>query len=140
MKRMVAGVLLAAGLPVWCSCAGATVQDVGTETSAQSEAAANGSLKFYETVHYEYHTDVSQALDYLLTGMNPTYLLLANREHPLGKEYQPDETVNLTCRTYLNKTVPLESRTAHALDAMLAEMEADGVTDIQGASGYRTYS
>ena len=93
MKRMMAGVLLAAGLPVWCGCAGATVQSAGTETSAQSEAAANGSLKFYETVHYEYKTDVSQALEYLLTGMNPAYLLLANREHPLGKAYQPDETV-----------------------------------------------
>lgn len=86
---------------------------------------------------YTYKTNVSEAD--VATGLDPTYLFLANKSHPMGISYGPAETVRLTCPTNGGKTVELEARVARALYAMLAEMQADGVTDIAVTSGYRTY-
>ncbi len=116
-----------------------TVTTERRSPETDGSAAASGSGYLYQDMEYSYHTDVSQVLEYLVTDMAPEYLLLANKEHPLGEAYRPDRTVTLTCRTYLDKEIALESRTASALYAMLAEMAADGVTDIMVASGYRDY-
>ena len=81
-------------------------------------------------MEYQYKTDVSASVTWLVTGLDPDYLLLANKTHPLGSTYAPEETVTLTCPTYGGKEVELERRTAEALYAMLSEMAADGVTDV----------
>ena len=93
----------------------------------------------YETMEYQYKTNVSASLVWFVTELDPAYLLLANKTHPLGEDYAPAEVVTLTCPTYGDKEVELERRTAEALYAMLAEMAADGVTDIYVTSGYRDY-
>ena len=147
MKSVLSGILLLCLLLT----AGCQSQSRGRECSQDTTAteprppepdgsqAAGGGGYLYQDMEYSYHTDVGQVLEYLVTGMAPEYLLLANKEHPLGESYCPDQTVTLTCRTYLDKEILLESRAANALYAMLAEMAADGITDIMVASGYRNY-
>jgi len=94
----------------------------------------------YQSVTYEYKTDVSASINFFTTGLASEYLVLANKTYALGEDYAPANLVTLTCPTYNGKTVYLESRTAQALYAMLAEMKADGVTDIAVTSGYRSYT
>ena len=99
-----------------------------------------GEDKTYTTtidMNYTYKTNVAESD--VATGLDPAYLFLANKSHPMGIAYGPDETVTLTCPTNGGKTVELEARTARALYAMLGEMRADGVTDIYVTSGYRNY-
>ena len=99
-----------------------------------------GKTFLYQTMQYEYTTDVSAWLQYIVTGMDPQYLILANKTNPLNAKYIP-ETVRLTCATnpYNQRDETLNSCAANALYAMLAEMAADGVTDIFVTSSYRSY-
>ncbi|MBR2020091.1 MAG: M15 family metallopeptidase [Clostridia bacterium] len=92
----------------------------------------------YETAVYVYQSNVDE--DVLLTGLDQTYLLLANKIYILGSDYEPASLSTLTCATNGGKTVELETRTAQALYEMLQEMEADGVSDLAVTSGYRSYS
>ena len=96
--------------------------------------------QIYESMEYQYKTDISASINFIITELDPEYLVLANKTHPLGREYEPAEVVELECPTYKNKSVELESRTAQALYAMLEEMKADGVTEIYVTSGYRDYN
>ena len=72
----------------------------------------------------------------------PTYwhITLTNKSYPLGKTYEPESLVSLTCPTSEDKSIYLDARAAKALYAMLEEMQADGVTDIKVTSGYRSYA
>lgn len=99
-----------------------------------------GKTFLYQTMQYEYTTDVSAWLQYIVTGMDPQYLILANKTNPLNANDIP-ETVRLTCATnpYNQRDETLNSCAANALYAMLAEMAADGVTDIFVTSSYRSY-
>lgn len=94
----------------------------------------------YQTMNYTYKIDVSGALDAIVTDMSPDYLILINKFIPLDETYEPSQLTRLTCQTYHDKEIELETRTARALYAMLGEMAADGVTDIAVTSGYRTYA
>lgn len=112
-----------------------TLTSIATHTS-DTDAAP---VFIYQSMRYIYQTDVSDALDAIVTEMDPAYLTLVNRDHPLDADYAPKNLTELTCPTYNGKTVTLESRAATALYAMLNEMKADGVTDVSVTSGYRTY-
>ncbi len=111
-----------------------------SETSGENPSTPAVPTLLYQTVTYEYKTDVSASIQFFTTEMASEYLILANKAYALGETYTPADLVTLTCPTYNNKTVSLESRTAQALYAMLAEMKADGVTDIMVTSGYRSYA
>ena len=104
------------------------------------QVSVDGDSYLYPSMTYQYKTDVSASVGYFATGLDPAYLVLANKTHPLGSIYAPGELTTLTCPTYGGKSVTLEPRAAQALYAMLAEMAADGVTDIFVTSGYRTYA
>lgn len=93
---------------------------------------------YYEDAVYVYQSDVDE--DVLLTGLNEEYLLLANKTYILGASFIPDSLSTLTCATYNNKDVELETRTASALYEMMNEMNAAGVSDIMVTSGYRSYA
>ena len=95
-------------------------------------------LHYYPDAVYVYSSDVD--VDLLLTGMSPTYLLLANKVCVLGEDYAPASLKTLTCPTNNGKTVQLESRAADAVCAMMEEMRADGVTNVSVTSGYRDYA
>ena len=109
-------------------------------TTASQQGTADAAPVFiYQSLNYAYQTDVSKALDAIVTNLDPAYLLLVNRDHLLDADYAPQSLTELTCSTHNDKKVTLESRAAIALYAMLAEMTADGITDVAVTSGYRTY-
>ena len=58
----------------------------------------------------------------LTTGLNPTYLYLANKQHPVDENYDPGTLVSLE-PPYASGG-KLEERTAQALYAMMDEMRA----------------
>ena len=92
----------------------------------------------YQTMKYTYLTAVDLAT--LTTNLDPTYLLLANKQSALGADYAPAHLTTLTCATLQGeRAYELDSRAAAALYAMLAEMKAAGISDIMVASAYRSY-
>ena len=108
------------------------------ETGGPVPSTPKDPVHYYENATYVYRSQVDEEV--LLTGMSAYYLLLANKEHPVGEDYAPDSVVELTCEVYGGRTLELEARTAQALYLMLNEMYADGVTDIYVTSAYRTYA
>ena len=58
-----------------------------TQTEAQS---VSGTPYLYETMTYTYKTDSSAFLSDLLTGMNASYLMLVNKQHPVTNAYELD--------------------------------------------------
>ena len=77
--------------------------------------------------------------------MNPSdtkqFLILANRDNPLGEGYIPSPVWQFpTQYTLGGKTVPLRDNAYMALYAMIQEMIADGAWDTSVCSGYRSYS
>ena len=78
-------------------------------------------------VVYTYKTEVDESL--LCTNGAGEYFRLANKEHPLTKDYAPENLVAYTGKTYYDKEVLLEARVASALLYMTGEMKADGVRD-----------
>ena len=92
----------------------------------------------YKTMVYQYHTNVDVST--LTTNLDQSYLILANKTNDLGSDYVPNTLVTLTCnKLESDRAYELNSRVATALYAMLAEMAADGVSDIMVASAYRSY-
>ena len=110
-----------------------TVTTERRSPETDGSAAASGSGYLYQDMEYSYHTDVSQVLEYLVTDMAPEYLLLANKEHPLGEAYRPDRTVTLTCRTYLANAHVL-SRIAQDLAWIFQEDQEAEETDADAQS------
>ena len=55
--------------------------------------------QIYESMEYQYKTDISASINFIITELDPEYLVLANKTHPLGREYEPAEVVELECPT-----------------------------------------
>lgn len=92
----------------------------------------------YKTMEYTYLTNVNPAL--LTTNLSQDYLILANKTVALDRDYVPAQLTTLTCATLqAGRVYQLEARAAEALYAMLAEMQAAGVSDIMVTSAYRSY-
>ena len=136
LRTLRTGLLLLAVLLALQSC---IQPDAGNGETGTGEET--GKTFLYETMNYTYKTDETGFLQTIVTGMDPQYLVLANKTSPLGADYIPDGIVRLTCATnpYNQRDETLNSRAANALYAMLAEMAADGVTDIFVTSSYRSY-
>ena len=66
------------------------------------------------------------------------YLILANKQAPLGESYSPSDLVEVECRT--SRTMYLRSDAERALYAMMLHMKADGIDDVFVTSAYRSYS
>ena len=92
----------------------------------------------YQTMQYTYLTAVDPAT--VATNLDPAYLLLANKQYALDTNYVPVSLTTLTCAILQGeREYKLDSRAAKALYAMLAEMQAAGISDIMVASAYRSY-
>lgn len=91
----------------------------------------------YPSVTYSYSTTVDETV--LTTGLDKTYLYLANKQQPVSEDYDPGTLVTLST-AYSKGGIQLESRTAQALYAMMDEMRACGVSDVYVTSAYRTFS
>ena len=75
-----------------------------------------------------------------LSADSRDYLLLVNKQHPLGSVYAPTslETIDPSL-TLGGKSLELESVAAAAAQAMIRELHARGYTDIVMTSAYRDY-
>lgn len=114
-----------------------------TLPSAPTYPTAGGGY-LYETMEYTYKTYAEGFLSDIQTGMSSHYLLLVNKQNPVtdatelgGASYPLEGAVTLTEKVAKNG-MELEGRASRALYAMLAEMAADGVTDVRIQSAYRT--
>lgn len=115
----------------------------GTENETEAQTVSRTPY-LYESMTYLYKTDQNAFLSDILTGMDAGYLLLVNKQHPVVNAYELDasgyileEGVLLTAYAAKNGMY-LEGRAARALYAMLAEMAADGITDVKIQSAYRS--
>ncbi len=71
---------------------------------------------------------------------NEEYLLLANKETPLGKDYKPANLTKLECRVTKDEEHYLREDAALALYAMMLEMSIEGIDDVSVTSSYRSYA
>lgn len=126
-------------LPLVASCAGKPTesatgpQDTITDPDTGTETEAPVSYD------YAFRADLSRYLPYL----NPEggKLVLANKQTPVGKDFDPGSVVTLDKSFCLyGKEIQMEETAAEALYAMLTEMRAEGITDTYATSGYRSYA
>ncbi len=97
----------------------------------------NGSkIKQYRDGGYTYYIDIGKYKQYICPENAEEYLILANREHPIGPDYAPTDLVNMKA----NKQKQLRATASYAYDAMLAEMKKLGVADSYPQSTYRDYA
>ncbi len=89
---------------------------------------------------YVFKTDISAYKKYL-DPRDRAYLVLANKQQPLGADYAPASLVTLdSSLTIYGGVKQLEQTAAGALSAMMQEMRAAGYTDIFVTSAYRDYN
>lgn len=115
-------------------------ETAGAETGILIPQGELGAHVYEDEVYFYQSNTAAQAQNVLMTGLDRNYLVLVNKEHAVGQDYEPDSLVRLDASiTAGGKEIELEARTAEALNAMLAELYADGITTLMVTSGYRTY-
>lgn len=88
---------------------------------------------------YKYETDITSSLKYIEPSDRDGYLLLANKENPLGESYVPTGLSNIE-KKYCNKSdMQMVEYAARALEALMAEMRGAGIKDVLVTSAYRSY-
>lgn len=117
-------------IPALLACQG-LVPDPDTQTETETKQ---------DEEKYTYLINIEPYLPFIDPEDQSQHLLLVNKEHPLGESYTPKDLAELECRTNGGKTLELNETAAKALYAMLAEMNADGITDVSVTSAYRTYA
>lgn len=115
----------------------------GTLETTVTDSETESSLTETEPpIVYDYLTDVNEEI--VMTGKDERYLLLVNKQYPLGEEYEPaDRALFLRDHAYFKyftKEEELESRTAAAVLEMMDEMYACGIRDVLITSAYRSYA
>lgn len=88
---------------------------------------------------YSFMTDLSAYEQYMCPEDPDAYLLLVNRERTVGKEYVPDDLVEITDVRKDGRTERMVETAEKALQALYIEMRAAGYTDVSVTSGYRSY-
>ena len=115
--------------------------DSDEETTVSIESDSGTESEPQETeppIVFDYVTDVDEEI--LMTGKDKKYLLLVNKQHPLGADYEPDDMTFFSKEhSYFTKDEELESRTAQAILMLMDEMHACGITDVLVTSAYRSY-
>ena len=104
----------------------------------EPSGGGNPPVHYYESTQYTYPTQIDQTL--LTTGLDPAYLLLANKQHALGADYEPQNLVDIPASLRVAKNIKLEARALAALELMMQEMRAAGINDTWVTSAYRTYA
>jgi len=117
--------------------------DPGTSQNPNNGTQPNqDDLHVYKNTVYTYSTAVDESI--LTTELSPAYLILANKTSALSQQYVPASLSYLdnsfiTADDRNSGGLRLEMGAKLALQAMLLEMQADGVEDIQVTSAYRPY-
>lgn len=92
-----------------------------------------------EKSDYDYEIDIDDYLD-AITVDDEDYLILANKDEPLGRKYKPDDLATLDRDLTLDgKKIRLEATAALAVEALVLELWECGYEDIRVTSGYRDY-
>ena len=96
--------------------------------------------KYHENAVYVYQTDVNESA--LTTGLDKSYLILANKTVVLGEDYIPSTLTELDDAVVVSwhESLELESYVAAALYEMLDEMKHAGINDVSVTSAYRSYA
>lgn len=154
LKNVIICILLASASILTSSCSSKQEDDItlppdisinGTpdpyETGASSEKETSSETVVLPT-EYEYRTDISKYLDYIILKNTDAqkYLKLVNKTHTVENDYAPekDEKMDPSITLY-GGDVYLEEYTAKAAYAMIAEMRACGFDNVYIASGLRSY-
>ncbi len=111
------------------------VTETETESETQSDAVTT-EPPYYTIDGYTYRVDVRAYLSYICPKNADAYLILANRNHPIGSDYVPNDLVSMNT----NPGKKLRKAASYACDAMFAEMKVLGVCDSFPQSTYRSYS
>ena len=93
----------------------------------------------YSTNSFEYKTELSKEVRDALNTTDKDYLMLINKSEPLGENYIPENLRKLDA-SICTKDSELVKNAAIAAEALIAEMIAEGFTDIRITSAYRSYS
>ena len=91
----------------------------------------------------KYETDLSSYHEYINSTNSYIYTLL-NKQNPIDNDFTPSNLVEIP-EKYLHsykhgKGIELEATTLKALEAMIQDMNALGITDVYVQSAYRTYA
>lgn len=106
------------------------------ETTTTPETTQDEPMNEEKTPAVSFQSDLS-AFEEAMTASDEAYLLLVNKQHPLGASYAPEQTVKVKDT---HKDIELEKTAALALEAMFIEMRACGIRDVFVTSAYRTYA
>ena len=88
---------------------------------------------------YGYHIDM-ESYESAISSNEKTYLKLANKQNPLGRDFVPSSLTTLPSElTLYGKEIQLEATAALAAEALVRELRACGYGDIAVTSGYRSY-
>ncbi len=93
-----------------------------------------------EQKKYEYGINVDAFLSSIDPENKENYLILANKQSPLGSDYAPVDLEALSCRTANDRKMWLRADAALSLYAMMLDMKAAGIEDVYVTSAYRAYS
>ena len=91
---------------------------------------------------YGYVIDIEPYILSIDPENNEEYLLLANKQNPLGADYTPANLTRLECKISKEDTNGhyLREDAAMALYAMMLEMSVSGIDDVCVTSSYRSYA
>jgi D-alanyl-D-alanine carboxypeptidase len=84
-----------------------------------------------------YREDIDE--DLLTTEKDLAYLLLVNKQNPLGMDYVPSNLAKIPSDIRKDEQIYLDAGALEALKLMMAEMRAEGITDTLVTSAYRSY-
>lgn len=109
-------------------------------TSPETDPPASALQQIIDS--YVFLTDISSIKQYLNPEDKESFLILVNRENPLGSSYKPKKLTTIESSLTYQKSRKYElDETAYiALSAMLAEMKASDIKNIYVCSSYRSYS
>ena len=91
-------------------------------------------------IEVEYETDISAYIQYI-NSKNDYIYTLTNKQNAISDDFEPDNLVNIPAE-YRRKdmVISLYIDAEKALEAMIKDMRASGITDAYVQSAYRTYS
>ncbi len=99
-----------------------------------------GMYQVTDEYKYEYPLTAEPYVSAMAPDDPSEYMVLANKQTPLGENYAPADLVELTCKTATGRTMYLREDAADALYFMMLCMQADGINDVYVTSAYRSYS
>ena len=110
--------------------------DEGGESNKKDKTSSKVT---YSTNSFEYKTELSKQVRDALNTTSKEYLMLVNKKKPLGEEYIPEDLV-VVDSSICTKESQLVKNAAIAAQALIAEMRAEGFTDVKITSAYRSYT